>query len=53
MTTTWSRGREDQPALLGPDAEEVDLDADLEQEQDDPEVGEQLELLVVRDIARA
>ena len=31
---------------------QVDLDADLEQEQHDPDVGQQLELLAVRDVAR-
>src|SRR5690242_21330537 len=35
--------REDEPALLGADPEDVDLDTDLEQEEHDAEIGERSE----------
>ena len=40
------------PRCSRPDPQEVDLDADLEQEQDDAEVGQELELLAIGDVAR-
>ena len=36
--------------MLAPDAAEVDLDADLEQEQDHPDVGQELDLVAVGDV---
>ena len=42
----------DEPALLAAKADEVHLDPDLEQQQDDADVGEQLELAPVGDEAR-
>ena len=45
------RGDEEQLSVLAPESGDVDLDADLEQEQHDAEVGEQLKLLVVGDVA--
>ena len=50
--TTWSgRGPQDRPVVASQPAE-VHLDPDLEQEQHDPDVGKQLELLVVGDVPR-
>ena len=52
-----SRGRpgagagQQDPAVVAPQPGQVDLDPDLEQEQDDADVGEQLELVVVGDVA--
>ena len=37
--------------MLAPQAAEVDLDADLEQQQDDADVGQQLDLVAVGDVA--
>ena len=39
--------------MLAAQAPEVDLDADLEQEQDHADVGQQLDLVAVGDVARA
>ena len=52
-STTWSGAAQQQPAVVAPQPAEVHLDADLEQEQHDADVGQQLELVVVRDVARA
>ena len=45
------RRRPQEPAVLAPHVPEVDLDADLEQEQDDPDVGQELDLVAVGDVA--
>ena len=58
--TTGDDGRDDDlgrpgqqhRAVVASQLGQVDLDADLEQEQHDPDVGQQLELLAVRDVAR-
>ena len=44
--------RQQHRAVVASQLGQVDLDADLEQEQHDPDVGQQLELLAVRDVAR-
>ena len=46
------RRRPQDPAVVAPQPGEVHLDPDLEQQQHDADVGQQLELLVVGDIAR-
>ena len=46
------RGDPEQGALLAAQRPQVDLDADLEEEQDDTDVGQQMELLRIGDIAR-
>ena len=45
------RRRPQEPAVLAPHVPEVDLDADLEQEQHDPDVGQELDLVAVGDVA--
>jgi hypothetical protein len=38
--------------MFTPESREVDLDSDFEHEEDDPEVGQQLELRPVSDVSR-
>ena len=45
------RCRQQHRAVVASQLGQVDLDADLEQEQHDPDVGQQLELLAVGDVA--
>ncbi len=46
------RRRPEDGSMVAPEPRQVDLDADLEQEQDDADVREELQLLMIGDIAR-
>ena len=50
--TTWSGAAQSSGPWSRRSRAEVHLDADLEEQQHDADVGEQLELVVVRDVAR-
>ena len=52
VMTVWSGAAQHELAVLAAEPGDVDLDADLEQQQHDADVGEQHELVVVGDVAR-
>ena len=47
-----NRGGPEHRGVLAPELTEVDLDADLEEQQDRPDLGEQVDLAPVSDVAR-
>ncbi len=52
VSSDLQRRRHEEAALLPSDPREIHLDADLEQQQHHADVGQQLDLLAVRDVAR-